>query len=128
VTTNTVTGEHTLRLESLKNEIGSYAVKATLSNVDLFSLIKPIEYDFTVFIHPCALQNVILTPPESVSFEIGEPELILPYSHVQVPDCQYPLEVFFTTNLPTYMIHDVGGEQVIFPQTDEISFAGTYNA
>lgn len=74
------TGEHTIRLESLKNEIGRYDVTATLSNEDPFSLIPPIEYDFEVFIHPCTLDDLIITPPDSVSFEIGSPETILPYA------------------------------------------------
>ena len=118
VTTDTVTGVKILKLESLKNEIGSYGVTAKFSPVDLFSQIKPIEYNFTVFINPCTLQNVVITPPASVSFKVGEPELALPYSFKQVPDCQYPTEVFFTTNLPSYMIHDVDIQKIVFPKTD----------
>ena len=127
--TNLATGDHTITLKSLENQIGLYDITVILQSDDDFSLMEPIEYEFKVFIHPCILDDVIITPPEATVITIGEPEQVRPYSWVQQPDCQYPIEVFFTTNLnppPTYMKHEVDNEQVVFPETQDVSFAGNY--
>lgn len=126
--TDPVTNVHSIRVESLQNQIGLYNIVATLTNDDPFSLIPPIEYPFDVYIHPCTLEKVTITPPDSASFEIGSEATELPYSFVQVPNCQYPAEVYFTTNLPAYMEHDVDFEKIVFPKELDVSYAGFYNA
>ena len=45
-----------------------------------------------------------------------------------MPDCQYPTEVYFTTNLPPYMQHDVDLERIVFPELEQVLHAGFYNA
>ena len=126
--TDPVTNSHSIKVESLQNQIGLYNIVATLTNDDPFSMIPPIEYPFDVYIHPCTLQKVTITPPDSASFEIGSEATELPYSYIQVPNCQYPAEVYFTTNLPAYMEHDVDFEKIVFPKELDVSYAGFYNA
>ena len=91
--------------------------------------MEPIEYEFQVFIHPCTLEDIIIEPPEDTVITIGTPEVVRSYSWTQVPACQYPVEVVFVSNTnppPTYMQHDIDAQQIIFPETQELSFAGDY--
>lgn len=44
--TDPVTGDHTVRLESLENQIGLYDIVIILKPDDPFILIEPIEYHF----------------------------------------------------------------------------------
>lgn len=46
LSTDPVTGVHTIKLESKVNQIGLYDMKLILTNSDPFILMKPIEYEF----------------------------------------------------------------------------------
>lgn len=82
-----------------------------------------------MYIHPCKLDDLIITPPEDIVLTIGDPDLYRDYSWEQVPDCQYPVSVDFVSNQnpsPTYMIHEIDNERIYFPMTQDLSFAGDY--
>ena len=77
--------------------------------------MQPLIYTFEVYIHPCTLETVYIKPPENTTFDLGSESQKLPYSYEQVPDCQYPNEAFFSSNLPAYMEHQTLEKSIFFP-------------
>lgn len=86
------------------------------------------EYDFSIKVQPCLIDEFSVSPFEKMTYTIGERAKASPrFSFTQKPSCDYPEKyVISGLDLAPFVKKIKGLKQFYVEKTDDLSLAGSY--
>jgi len=86
-----------------------------------------VTYDFSIFVEPCIVTQLITTPISTVSYTIGANGVTSQqYTFTQDPQCNYD-QTYIVTGVMPFFNHQTLKRNFLVPKTLDLQLEGTYD-